>query len=501
MSELLAGARRSGAFVSKETVEVLRQPRLLVMLLLGPFLILVLFGLGVSDGLPTFRTIFVVAPDSGTQQTIERYADEFASYIEYEGVTTDRAGAMRKLRQGEVDIVAIMPENPFEFIQRDRRAVIQVFHNAADPLVAAAVEGAARLAADEINRQILGTIVSQGQTASQLVDEILPPIDARLVETERLLEAGDRPAAELRLDEIDEDLVRASDDVGNALSVLRGVQEQSSLPVEGPTTPAFRSSIEQLRRANPAVSAEERLEQVRALQATLAGVEAQLEILQDVRPQTLVRPFVAQSKGPVEGVTAFDFYGPSVLMLLLQHLGVTFAALSLVRERALGTVELFGVSPVSAGEVVLGKCAAYLALGGVVAVFLTVSLHATVGLPFAGSVLAVVVTMGAVLLASLGIGFLVSVVSRSDTQAVQMSMLVALASFFFSGFFISLDRMAQATAWIGALLPATHGISMSRDVMLRGQPLPWGELWQLLLIAGITLIVVWRLFARQLKLA
>jgi ABC-2 type transport system permease protein len=68
------------------------------------------------------------------------------------------------------------------------------------------------------------------------------------------------------------------------------------------------------------------------------------------------------------------------------------------------------------------------------------------------------------------LGFAISVVSGTDTQAVQYSMIVLLASIFFSGFFIALHRLAGSVQLVSWLLPATYGTSLLQDVMLRGLP-------------------------------
>ena len=57
---------RVSAFISKELVEILRQTRLLLVLVLGPFLILLLFGLGFRNEARVLRTLFVVP--SGQEQ-------------------------------------------------------------------------------------------------------------------------------------------------------------------------------------------------------------------------------------------------------------------------------------------------------------------------------------------------------------------------------------------------------------------------------------------------
>ena len=53
------------------------------------------------------------------------------------------------------------------------------------------------------------------------------------------------------------------------------------------------------------------------------------------------------------------FFAPAVLALVLQHMGVTLTALSLVRERLSGAMDIFRVAPVRALEILVGKYLAY----------------------------------------------------------------------------------------------------------------------------------------------
>jgi ABC-2 type transport system permease protein len=62
----------------------------------------------------------------------------------------------------------------------------------------------------------------------------------------------------------------------------------------------------------------------------------------------------------------------------------------------------------------------------------------------------------------------ISLASASDAQAVQYTLIVLLASLFFSGFFLSLGQLEGVAQWASYLLPVTYGMQMLRDVMLRG---------------------------------
>jgi ABC-2 type transport system permease protein len=75
-----------------------------------------------------------------------------------------------------------------------------------------------------------------------------------------------------------------------------------------------------------------------------------------------------------------------------------------------------------------------------------------------------------VLLASLGLGFVISSVSRTNSQAIQYAMLALLVSIFFTGFIIPLDRLLPPVHIVSFLLPATYGIVALHDIVFRSVP-------------------------------
>jgi ABC-2 type transport system permease protein len=89
--------------------------------------------------------------------------------------------------------------------------------------------------------------------------------------------------------------------------------------------------------------------------------------------------------------------------------------------------------------------------------------------------------------ASLGAGLLISVISDSERQAVQLSLLMLLASVFFSGFVLPVHEFAWFLQIVAYALPVTHGIRLLQDEMLRGTIVTW---WQLGVLAGIGLVLL-----------
>src|SRR4026209_235352 len=89
LSEAYHGVIRTWGFLAKELTGILRQPRLIASLVLGPFLILFLFGAGFRGQQPEFRTTLVVPNDPAYSDRPEDYAPIFAGVFKLAEVTRD----------------------------------------------------------------------------------------------------------------------------------------------------------------------------------------------------------------------------------------------------------------------------------------------------------------------------------------------------------------------------------------------------------------------------
>ena len=156
-------------------------------------------------------------------------------------------------------------------------------------------------------------------------------------------------------------------------------------------------------------------------------------------------------------------------------------------------MELFRVSPLSAGEALFGKFISYMLFGGVIAAILSALLVFALHVPMLGNWWNFTLVIAVVLFTSLGIGFVISIVSQTDSQAVQYSMIILLASVFFSGFIMSLDMFWEPVKVISWLLPTTYGTLLLRDIALRGIDPNWALLGGLFAIGLALLLIAWRL--------
>lgn len=186
-------------------------------------------------------------------------------------------------------------------------------------------------------------------------------------------------------------------------------------------------------------------------------------------PEVIARPTNAETTNVAPSEPdVLNFFGPAVFALVIQHLAVTLTALSMVRERLSGQMDRFRVAPVTSMELLVGKYIAYAALSLAVSAIVGVLLVGVLGVPLLGGWPLFVGIVLLLTFASLGVGLLISLVADSERQAVQLSMLVLLASVFFSGFVLPVSDFAEWTQYIAYALPVTHGIATLQEHMLRG---------------------------------
>ena len=409
MNRIFRSLIRISSFLGKEMTEIFRQPRLILTLVLGPFLIMFLFGLGYPDQNRTLRTTFVTTDPATFQKEMNIFTKSFNSKIFEYVIVSDKEQALAKLALDQTDLVIVVPDIPFETIKTNQQAEFLIYHNEVDPIQIGYIQSVARILVDEVNRQILQSVAEQGQADS---GSLQTDLEAAIVKTQELRQA---------------------------------------VP-EGDVTTATRAAD---------------------LEKDLTNVHENLTTFRSLAPGILVSPFSAKITGLSEvQLTVTGFFAPAVIVLLLQHVSITFASLSIVRETRSGIMELFRVAPIKAFETLVGKYLSYLFFETILAVVITALAVRLLKIPILGRLQDYALAVVVLLFTSLGVGFLISLISQTDTQAVQYSMLLMLASIFFSGFFLDLRLMKAPITVLAWSLPATYGIRMLQDIMLRGASVP-----------------------------
>jgi len=174
---------------------------------------------------------------------------------------------------------------------------------------------------------------------------------------------------------------------------------------------------------------------------------------------------------------------PAITGLILVFVGTLATALGVVRERQAGTMEQLAVMPFRPRDVFVGKIAPYLLVAAIDMVLVVVAGVWLFDVPFAGSVLVFALGAGLFLFVTLGTGVLISTVSQTQGQAMQLGMMTIVPQILLSGFAFPVYSMAAGVRWLAYVLPLTYFIRIARGVWVKGTPLD--ALWFPLLMLAI----------------
>jgi ABC-2 type transport system permease protein len=163
------------------------------------------------------------------------------------------------------------------------------------------------------------------------------------------------------------------------------------------------------------------------------------------------------------------FLIPGLIVLIMTLIGAMLTALVVAREWERGTLEALFVTPVRAGEILLGKTVPYFALGMIGLALCMLAGRFLFGVPMRGSLWLLVGTSMLYLLVALSIGLLISSTTKSQFVASEMTMLVTfLPALMLSGFLFDLRSMPAALRAITYILPARYYVAVLQSVFLAG---------------------------------
>lgn len=158
---------------------------------------------------------------------------------------------------------------------------------------------------------------------------------------------------------------------------------------------------------------------------------------------------------------------PSLIGLILLFIGTVITSLGVVKEREQGTLEQLAVTPLRPVDVIVGKIAPYFLVAVIDMAVVTVVGIILFDVPFRGSMVMFVAFSVLYLFVVLGLGVLISTVSKSQAEAIQLAIMVLLPQVYLSGMIFPLESMAAGVRWIGYLLPLTYFVMGMRGVFLK----------------------------------
>ena len=199
--------------------------------------------------------------------------------------------------------------------------------------------------------------------------------------------------------------------------------------------------------------------------ASLAGQAEAVERLPQMRSLPLevkVRPWYNPD------LRSSTYIVPGIIGVLLSMTLVLITAMSIVREREKGTLEQLVVTPISRTSIMLGKLAPFLLIGYVQITVVLVLGRLVFGVPIRGSLVALYALSFPFMVASLGVGLIVSTLVKTQAQAVQLGFFYMMPNILLSGFMFPRVAMPAPAQWLGSILPLTYYLELLRDILLKG---------------------------------
>jgi ABC-2 type transport system permease protein len=188
---------------------------------------------------------------------------------------------------------------------------------------------------------------------------------------------------------------------------------------------------------------------------------------------------------------------PGILAIILVMISALLTSITITREKELGTMEQILVSPISSGEIILGKVIPYILLASFDALLVLGLGILLFGIPFTGSILLFVFLTMLYIFTSLSLGILISTVTQNQQTAMMFAIAITLLpTLMLSGFIFPVLAMPKLLQYVSYIVPAKYYLMIVRGILIKGNGL--AELWHpalfLAVMAFFMLIIAWKKF-------
>ncbi|MFY8109824.1 MAG: ABC transporter permease [Bacteroidia bacterium] len=163
-----------------------------------------------------------------------------------------------------------------------------------------------------------------------------------------------------------------------------------------------------------------------------------------------------------------NFMVPGILAILLTMVGMFLTSLNIVREKEAGTIEQINVTPIKKHIFILGKLLPFWIMGLVVLTLGLLVARIIYGISPLGNLFHVYLFAAVFLWATLGLGLLISTISKTQQQAMLIAFFLLMIFILLGGLYTSIDSMpkwAQIITWFN---PVKYFIEVMRMIILKG---------------------------------
>ena len=183
------------------------------------------------------------------------------------------------------------------------------------------------------------------------------------------------------------------------------------------------------------------------------------------------------------------FMVPSLTGTLAMMLALIITALSIARERELGTFDQLLVSPLTPIEIIIGKTIPALLIGTVMGLLMVTAAIVLFGIPFTGNLFLLFMSLIIFNLAVVGVGLSISAFCQTQQQAILGAFSLAVPLILISGFTTPVENMPQWLQLIAEANPLKHFLIIVQSSFLKEAPVHiiFNNVWPMILIALVTL--------------
>lgn len=202
-----------------------------------------------------------------------------------------------------------------------------------------------------------------------------------------------------------------------------------------------------------------------------------------------------------ENLESRNFFVPGVIATIVTILTLMLTSMAVVREKEVGTMEQLIVTPITPWEFILGKTLPFTIISMVDVILVTAVGVLWFEVPIRGSLLLLLFCTAVYLLAVLGIGLLISTVSRTQQQAMMSTFFFFMPAIMLSGLMFPIANMPEVVQWLTYLNPMRYYLVIIRGIFLKGvgaQAL-WTQMAALLVLGGLTFWMAARRFHKTLS--
>lgn len=191
---------------------------------------------------------------------------------------------------------------------------------------------------------------------------------------------------------------------------------------------------------------------------------------------------------------------PAVIGVIVLLMCLLLTSMAVVREREIGTLEQLLVSPLSAGELMLGKTLPVAGVALLQLALVTAVALAWFDIPLRGSSTALLLAAGLFILAGLSLGLLISTISATQQEAFLSMFLFVLPAIILSGFLYPIETMPEVFQTLTLANPLRHFLEIVRGIFLKGSGVAqlWVQYTVLLAMAAGGLALATRRFRASL---